>query len=185
MSPGRGKPRPYGSKWIACLLNLLLQRRVSCTLHPAGRPVGVRKVRLEFRGWAFSPAASADRQEFQVYNMALAFSTEKVDSVVVATLKGTIIAGGDTESLMKRVTELLDSGETRIVFDLGQVNYVDSTGIGTLLRAAAAAARKGAAIKLANLTKRIHDVLHVTRLSAVFTIFDGADKAVASFGSPT
>jgi anti-sigma B factor antagonist len=117
--------------------------------------------------------------------MALAFSTEKVDSVVVATLKGTIIAGGDTESLMKRVTELLDSGETRIVFDLGQVNYVDSTGIGTLLRAEAAAARKGAAIKLANLTKRIHDVLQVTRLSAVFTIFDGADKAVASFGSPT
>lgn len=117
--------------------------------------------------------------------MPLAFSTEKVDSVIVATLKGTIIAGGDTDSLMKRVTELLDAGETRIVLDLGQVNYVDSTGMGTLLRVAAAAARKGAAIKLANLTKRIHDVLQVTRLGAVFTIFDGAQEAVASFGSQT
>jgi anti-sigma B factor antagonist len=117
--------------------------------------------------------------------MPLAFSTEKVDSVVVATLKGTIIAGGDTDTLMKRVTELLDAGETRIVLDLSQVKYVDSTGIGTLLRAAAAAARRGAAIKLANLTKRIHDVLQITRLSAVFTIFDGAEKAVASFTSET
>jgi anti-sigma B factor antagonist len=117
--------------------------------------------------------------------MPLAFSTSKVDTVVVATLKGTIIAGGDTDVLMKRLTELLDAGETRIVLDLGQVNYVDSSGIGTLLRAAAAAARKGAAIKLANLTKRIHDVLQITRLSAVFAIFDDPEKAAASFAPET
>jgi len=120
---------------------------------------------------------------FQVQNMPLAISTEKVDSVVVATLKGTILAGSDTDTRMKRVTELLDAGETRIVFDLGQLNYADSTGIGTLLRLASAAARKGAAIKLANLTQRIHDVLQTTRLCEVFAIFDGADKAMASFAS--
>jgi len=119
----------------------------------------------------------------EVQRMPLNFSTAKVDSVVVATLKGTIIGGGDTEVLMKRVKELLDAGETKIVLDLGQVNYMDSTGIGTLFRAAAAAANKGAAIKLANLTKRTHDILQVTRLSEVFAILDDPEKAVASFAA--
>src|SRR5437016_10050470 len=115
--------------------------------------------------------------------MPLGFSTKKMDSAVVATLKGTIVGGGDTEVLMKQVKELLDAGETKIVFDLGQVNYIDSTGIGTLFRVAAAATKKGASIKLANLTKRIHDTLQITRLSEVFDILDDPEKAVASFAA--
>lgn len=118
---------------------------------------------------------------YQGQRMPLDFSTTKVDSVVVATLKGTIVGGGDTDVLMKRVKELLDAGETKIVLDLGQVNYMDSTGIGTLFRAATAAANKGAAIKLASLTKRIHDMLQITRLSDVFAVLDDPEKAVASF----
>ncbi len=113
--------------------------------------------------------------------MPLDFSHTKTDSVVVATLKGTIIAGNDTEVLKQKLEELLEAGELQIVLDVGQVTFVDSTGIGALIRGAQAAVRKGGAMKIVHLTKRIHDVLQITRLSAVFSIYDDLQKAIQSF----
>jgi anti-sigma B factor antagonist len=113
--------------------------------------------------------------------MPLELSISKVDSVSVVTLKGTIIAGNDKELLMAKAEELLDAGETRIILDLGQVNYVDSTGIGALVHIHTTAERRGAAVKLLNLTKRIHDVLQITRLSTVFGIYSDLQKAIESF----
>ncbi len=113
--------------------------------------------------------------------MPLELSVSKVESITVVTLKGTIIAGNDKELLMSKADELLNAGETRIIFDLGLVNYVDSTGIGALVHIHTAAERKGAAVKLLNLTKRIHDVLQITRLSSVFGIFSDLQKAIESF----
>jgi anti-sigma B factor antagonist len=113
--------------------------------------------------------------------MPLELSISKVDSVSVATLKGTIVAGNDKDLLIAKAEELLNAGETRIIFDLGQVNYVDSTGIGALVHIHTTAERKGAAVKLLNLTKRIHDVLQITRLSTVFGIYSDLQKAIESF----
>ena len=114
--------------------------------------------------------------------MPVELSISKVDSVSVVTLKGTIIAGNDKELLMARAEELLEAGETRIILDLGQVNYVDSTGIGALVHIHTTAERRGATVKLLNLTKRIHDVLQITRLSTVFGIYSDLQKAIESFG---
>ena len=114
--------------------------------------------------------------------MPVELSISKVDSVSVVTLKGTIIAGNDKELLMARAEELLEAGETRIILDLGQVNYVDSTGIGALVHIHTTAERRGAMVKLLNLTKRIHDVLQITRLSTVFGIYSDLQKAIESFG---
>jgi anti-sigma B factor antagonist len=114
--------------------------------------------------------------------MPLELSLSKVDSVALATLKGTIVAGNDKELLLAKAQELLDAGETRIILEMGQVNYVDSTGIGALVHIHTTAERKGASVKLLNLTKRIHDVLQITRLSSVFDIHSDLQKAIGSFG---
>jgi len=115
--------------------------------------------------------------------MPMELSVSKVDAVVMVTLKGTIVAGNDKDLLIAKTEELLNAGETRIILDLGQVNYVDSTGIGALVHIHTTAGRKDAAVKLLNLTKRIHDVLQITRLSTVFAIYSDLQKAIESFES--
>jgi anti-sigma B factor antagonist len=117
--------------------------------------------------------------------MALETTRSKIDSVTLLSLKGRIVAGTDSELLNDQVLELLEAGETRIILDLGQVTFIDSTGIGTLIRVHTAAMRKSAAVKLLHLTKRVYDVLQITRLSSVFEIYDDPQKAAASFGGAT
>jgi len=114
--------------------------------------------------------------------MAFESTRSKVDSVTLLGLKGTIVAGNDSEALHSLVGEFLAAGETRIILDLAQVNFIDSTGIGALIRVHSAAMRKGASVKLLHLTKRVYDVLQITRLSSVFEIFDDLEKAKAAFG---
>ncbi len=115
--------------------------------------------------------------------MPLDFSHSKVDPVTLVTLKGTIVAGNDTELLTRRTQELLEAGETRIIVDLGQVKFIDSMGIGALMSISKAAMRISGSVKLLHLTKQIHDVLQITRLSSVFGIYDDLQKAIASFVS--
>jgi anti-sigma B factor antagonist len=117
--------------------------------------------------------------------MALEITRSKIDSVTLLILKGRIVAGTDSELLNDQVLELLEAGETRIILDLAQVTFIDSTGIGTLIRVHTAAMRKSAAVKLLHLTKRVYDVLQITRLSSVFGIYDDLQKAAASFGGAT
>jgi len=114
--------------------------------------------------------------------MSLELSQSKTDTVVVLTLKGTIIAGKDTELLTGSVQGSLEAGDTRILLDLAQITFIDSTGISAIIKTYLSAMRKGGAVKLVHLTKRIHDVLQITRLSSTFEIFDDTQKALASFG---
>lgn len=114
--------------------------------------------------------------------MAFESTRSKVDSITLLSLKGTIVAGRDSEVLTELVAEFLEGGETRIILDLAQVNFIDSTGIGALIRVHSSAMRKAAAVKLLHLTKRVYDVLQITRLSSVFEIYDDLEKAKASFG---
>jgi len=103
--------------------------------------------------------------------------------VTVLEVKGRVVAGPNAESLVAKVQELIQNGETRLILDLAQVKYLDSTGISALIRAAAAPKMVGGATKLLNLTKRVTDTLQITRLSSAFEIFDDLEKAVTSFGA--
>lgn len=115
--------------------------------------------------------------------MPLEISDALLDSVTILTLKGTLVFGRDTELLTSKVEEVLTTGETHIILDLAQINFIDSSGIGALVRIYTAAERRGARVKLLRLTKRVHDVLQITRLSSVYEIYDDPQKAVASFGT--
>ncbi len=113
--------------------------------------------------------------------MALEISSSKVGLITLLNLKGTIVAGNDRKKLQDKMQELLEAAEINIIMDLGQVSYADSTGIGGLIEASNWASRKGGCVKLLHLTKRIHDVLQITRLSTVFGIYDDLQKALDSF----
>lgn len=113
--------------------------------------------------------------------MPFEFSSSKIDSITLLSLKGTIVAAPDKAKLANTMQNLLDAGDTNFILDLGQVTYVDSTGIGALIEALNHAIQKGGCVKLLHLTKRIHDVLQITRLSSVFGIYDDLQKAVESY----
>ncbi|MGD0456730.1 MAG: STAS domain-containing protein [Terriglobia bacterium] len=113
--------------------------------------------------------------------MPLEISPSKVGSITLVNLRGTIVAGNDRGMLLDKMKELLEAGERDFILDLGQVTYVDNTGVGALIEALNLAARKGGGVKLLHLTKQIYDVLQIAELSAVFGIYDDLQKALESF----
>ena len=105
-----------------------------------------------------------------------------VNEVVVLSIVGDIAMNGAGASLLAdRVRSLLQDGHDRLVLDLGHVRYVDSAGLGELVHAFSAVRNRGGAIKLLNITRRLTDLLVVTRLLTVFDCFDGEAEALASF----
>ena len=105
-----------------------------------------------------------------------------VDEVVVLSIVGDIAMNGAGASLLAdRVRSLLQDGHDRLVLDLGHVRYVDSAGLGELVHAFSAVRNRGGAIKLLNVTRRLTDLLVVTRLLTVFDCFDDEAEALASF----
>jgi anti-sigma B factor antagonist len=105
-------------------------------------------------------------------------------AIVKVTGDITLNKGGDV-LLRDKVNSLIQQGHKSILVDLGAVSYVDSAGLGQLVQAYVTTKNKGGALKLVNVTKRINDLLVLTRLVTVFETFDSEAKALASFGSAT
>jgi anti-sigma B factor antagonist len=93
--------------------------------------------------------------------------------VTILTITGeiTLSAGGDVQ-LKDKIQSLLQQGRKKILLDLGSVSYVDSAGLGQLVQATVTASKNGGKLKLLNLTKRLNDLLVVTKLSTVFDIVE-------------
>ena len=109
-----------------------------------------------------------------------------VGDVAIVKVTGdiTLNRGGDV-LLKDKVQSLLQQGHTKLVLDLSGVSYVDSAGLGELVQAYATTRNRGGALKLHGITKRLHDLLIVTKLLTVFEVFDNEAEAVASFGAAT
>jgi len=114
--------------------------------------------------------------------MALKLTTRTVDGVTVVEAAGRIVLGNETNDLRDCVKALLFDGSTRLVLNLAQVDFVDSSGLGTLVGLHSTAAARSAKIKLAAASKLFRDLLVVTKLLTVFDLFDTEAAAVASFG---
>lgn len=106
---------------------------------------------------------------------------EKGD-VMIIELSGPITLGAGDLKVRFLVKEMIGKGCRKIVIDLGNVPHVDSTGIGELVAAYTSAKGQGAKLVLANLTKRIKDLLDIAQLSAVFLHYPSVDEAIQSFG---
>ena len=107
----------------------------------------------------------------------------KNGSVVILDMKGKMTLGDGDELLRKKVASLLEKGEKQIILNLGDVPYIDSAGLGEIVRTYTTVSRQGGNLKLLNLTKRITDLLSITKLLTVFDTFDAENEAVTSFGA--
>ena len=112
--------------------------------------------------------------------MQLKLAKKTVDGILVVAGSGRIVFGEESSLLRDELKKDLQNNK-RIVLNLGDVNYIDSGGLGTLVALHTTAHNAGAAIKLANLTKRVGDLLQVTKLLTVFDVHDSEYKALESF----
>ncbi len=114
--------------------------------------------------------------------MALQIVEKDLSGVAIIGLAGRLILGDESNNLRNRIKDLLGKGKTRLVLDLGEVTYIDSAGLGTLVAGFTSAQNQGANLKLANLTNKIREQLSITKLVTVFDVYDSVEKAVGSFG---
>ncbi len=113
--------------------------------------------------------------------MSMKVSTRHVDGVTILDLSGRITLGEGSVTLRDAVRELLDKGDKNILLNLGDVSYIDSSGIGELVSAFTSVKNAGGELKLLNLTKKVHDLLQITKLYTVFDVKDDETTAVGSF----
>ena len=104
-----------------------------------------------------------------------------VGDVTVLDLKGKITLNEGDEVLKDKINSLIMQGKKKILLNLAGVPYLDSGGLGELVRCSVITGRASGAVKLVNLTSRITDLLSITKLSNVFDTFDSEPEALASF----
>jgi anti-sigma B factor antagonist len=109
-------------------------------------------------------------------------STRQVDGVTIVDLSGRITLGEGSVVLRDTVKDLLGKGQKKILLNLGDVSYIDSSGIGELVSAFTSVRNQGGDLKLLNLTKKVHDLLQITKLYTVFDVKDDEAVAIAAFG---
>jgi anti-sigma B factor antagonist len=102
-------------------------------------------------------------------------------SVTVLDLSGKITLGEDGTLLKDKLHSLLHQGKKSVLLNLGQVTYVDSAGLGALVSAYTTVTREGGSLKLVNITKKLQDLLSITKLLTVFDTYDSEDEAIRSF----
>jgi anti-sigma B factor antagonist len=113
--------------------------------------------------------------------VALTIASRELDRVTVLSLNGRITLGEGSVQIRDAIRDLIGKGSKSILLDLGEVNYIDSSGLGELVSAYTTAKNQGAALKLLKLTRKVHDLLQLTKLYTVFDIYDDEASAIASF----
>ncbi|HKD86585.1 MAG TPA: STAS domain-containing protein [Terriglobales bacterium] len=109
-------------------------------------------------------------------------STRQLEKVTIVDVSGRIELGEGSSIIRGTVKELLARGQKNILLNLGDVTYIDSAGVGELVSAFTSVRNQGGELKLLNLTKKVHDVLQITKLYTVFHVIDDEAAAVAAFG---
>ncbi len=102
-------------------------------------------------------------------------------AVTVLDLSGKITLGEGDTLLKDKLNSLLHQGKKNVLLNLGDVNYVDSAGLGALVAAYTTVTREGGSLKLSNVTRKLQDLLAITKLLTVFETFDSEDEAVRSY----
>ncbi len=113
--------------------------------------------------------------------MALKMTDREVDGITVVSMDGRIVLGEESNALRERIRGMLNDKKTKIILDMGNVTYIDSAGLGTLVATYHSARQQGATMKLVNLGQKFKEVLQVTKLLTVFEVHETEAAAVSSF----
>ncbi|HTX75334.1 MAG TPA: STAS domain-containing protein [Terracidiphilus sp.] len=115
--------------------------------------------------------------------MDLKMRTREVKDATILDLTGRLTMGEPCTALRDEVRDVIAQGSRKILFNLADVTYIDSAGLGELTSAYMSVKNRGGELKLVNLTKRVHDLMQITKLYTVFDVHDDEKKAIASFGA--
>ncbi|MBI4903537.1 MAG: STAS domain-containing protein [Acidobacteria bacterium] len=113
--------------------------------------------------------------------MSLKLSTRQVGDITVIDAAGRVTLGEGTSALRDSIRETVNAGHKKVLLNLGEVNYIDSSGIGELVSAFTTVTNQGGQLKLLSLNKRIQDLLQITKLYTVFECHDDEAAAIRSF----
>ena len=105
----------------------------------------------------------------------------KKGDVVILDLKGKILIGEGIDVLRDSINNTINEKETKVLLNFGEVPYLDSTGLGEVVRSYTSIKKAGGVVKIVNLTNKVRDLLSVTKLITVFETFEDEDKAIESF----
>jgi len=115
--------------------------------------------------------------------MSLKLSTREVKDVIIIDLSGRVTMGEPCAAIRDEMRDEIAQGNRKVVLNLADVSYIDSAGLGELTAAYTSVKNRDGQLKLLNLTKRVHDLMQITKLYTVFDVYDDEKKVVASFGS--
>jgi anti-sigma B factor antagonist len=115
--------------------------------------------------------------------MSMKFKTRQVDGVTVLDLSGKITLGEGSVTLRDAIKDVLSKGQNKILLNMADISYIDSSGLGELVSAFTTVKNAGGELKLLSLTKKVKDVLQITKLYTVFDIKDDEAAAISSFGA--
>jgi anti-sigma B factor antagonist len=117
--------------------------------------------------------------------MKMTTTTRQVGDVTVVDIIGRIELGEESAAVRDVVCDLLSEGHTQILLNLGEVHYIDSMGLGTLVSAFTSVRKQGGELKLLNLTNKVRDLMQITKLYTVFDIMNDEEAGVKSFNEST
>jgi len=103
------------------------------------------------------------------------------DNVLILDLKGKILIGNGIDELREEINNAIKEEKIKLLLNFSDVPYLDSTGLGEVVRSYTSVKNKGGSVKIINLTQKVRDLLSVTKLITVFETFEDEDKAIASF----
>jgi len=115
--------------------------------------------------------------------VTIKMTNSEVDGVSVVTLDGRIVLGEESNSFREKLKSMLAEGKKKIVLNMVNIKYIDSSGLGTLVAAHVSAKTQGASVRLCNLGKKFHEVMQITKLLTIFDVYDTEAAAVSSFQS--
>jgi anti-sigma B factor antagonist len=107
----------------------------------------------------------------------------EVDGVSVVTLDGRIVLGEESTALREKLKSMLAEGKKKIVLNMTNIKYIDSSGLGTLVAAHLSAKTQGASVRLCNLGQKFHEIMQITKLLTVFDVYDTEAAAINSFSA--
>jgi anti-sigma B factor antagonist len=110
--------------------------------------------------------------------MSMTLNIRRLDDVAILDLSGRITIGEGTLILRSQIRKLLDAGQGKFLVNLADVDYIDSSGLGELVTTFTTVRNKGGQLKLLNLTRRVRDLLQITKLLTVFEAFDNETEAL-------
>jgi anti-sigma B factor antagonist len=115
--------------------------------------------------------------------MSMTLKTRQSGDVTIVDVAGRIQLGEGSSSLREELRGLIAKNHTKILLNLGEVSYIDSSGMGELVAGFTTVTGRGGQLKLLNLTKRVTDLLQITKLYTVFDVHDDEAKAIRSFAA--